>query len=102
AVCRPSAGPVNQGLSKEAERMGSLTGRVMIVTGASRGIGEAAAVALAREGASVMLAARDGDRAGEVADRIITAGGKAGAASCDVSDYASFASLVRETEARFG
>ena len=82
--------------------MGSLAGKVIIVTGASRGIGAAAAAALAREGAAVMLAARDSARAAEVADAIIDAGGRAYATTCDVSDYGAVAWLVTETEGQFG
>ena len=44
--------------------MGDLTGKVMIVTGASRGIGAAAAAALAKAGATVVLTARDGKLTG--------------------------------------
>ena len=79
--------------------MGSLDGKVMIVTGASRGIGAAAAAALAEAGATVVLTARDGKLTGDVAAAI---GDKASARACDVSDYAAFAALVVETKARFG
>jgi 3-oxoacyl-[acyl-carrier protein] reductase len=82
--------------------MGSLSGKVIIVTGASRGIGAAAASALAREGATVMLTARDGKRAADVAQTIIEAGGRASATACDVSDYAAVEAVVAETEGRFG
>jgi NAD(P)-dependent dehydrogenase (short-subunit alcohol dehydrogenase family) len=82
--------------------MGSLAGKVAIVTGASRGIGAAAARALAKAGTSVMLAARDGALANEVARSIIAAGGNAAAQACDVSDYAGCENLVAETLARFG
>jgi 3-oxoacyl-[acyl-carrier protein] reductase len=82
--------------------MGSLTGKVILVTGASRGIGAAAAQALARAGAAVMLTARNGRLAADVAQQIIAGGGQASATACDVSDYASVAALVRETETRFG
>jgi 3-oxoacyl-[acyl-carrier protein] reductase len=82
--------------------MGSLTGKVIIVTGASRGIGAAAAAALAHEGAAVMLAARNREMAAEVADRIINAGGMAYATACDVSDHAAVEWLVTEAEGRFG
>ena len=57
--------------------MAALSGKVAIVTGASRGIGAAAAEALAASGAAVMLTARDGKLAAEVADGIIAAGGNA-------------------------
>ena len=82
--------------------MGSLTGKVILVTGASRGIGAAAAAALARAGATVMLTARNGTLAADVAQGIIAAGGRASAATCDVSDYASVEALIGETESRFG
>ena len=82
--------------------MGSLTGKVIIVTGASRGIGAAAAAALAKEGAAVMLAARNGSLATEVADSIIEAGGRAYATACDVSDFSAVEWLVLAAEGRFG
>jgi NAD(P)-dependent dehydrogenase (short-subunit alcohol dehydrogenase family) len=82
--------------------MQSLAGKVIIVTGASRGIGAAAAVALGKAGATVMLAARDGKLAGEVARSITAAGGRSAARACDVSDYAAIAALVRETSGQFG
>ncbi len=82
--------------------MGSLAGKVIVVTGASRGIGAAASVALARQGASVVLAARNGGLAGEVARRIAEAGGSARALACDVSDYASVEALVAATFGAFG
>jgi 3-oxoacyl-[acyl-carrier protein] reductase len=82
--------------------MGSLTDKVIIVTGASRGIGAAAAGALAREGAIVVLTARNGDLTAGVARAIVEAGGKASASSCDVSDYAAVEALVADTESRFG
>jgi 3-oxoacyl-[acyl-carrier protein] reductase len=86
----------------ESNYMGSLTGKVVIVTGASRGIGAAASVALAKAGATVMLVARDGRLAADVAQGIITSGGRASAASCDVSDYAAVEAVVSDTEGRFG
>ena len=82
--------------------MGQLAGQVIVVTGASRGIGEAAALALAREGATIICAARDGKRASEVAQSIVAAGGTATARACDVSDYAACEALVAETIGRFG
>jgi len=82
--------------------MAALSGRIAIVTGASRGIGEAAAEALAAAGAAVMLAARDGRRAGDVAARIIGAGGRAASMTCDVADYAAVLGLVAATTRSFG
>jgi 3-oxoacyl-[acyl-carrier protein] reductase len=83
----------------EGETMGSLDGKVIIVTGASRGIGAAAAAALATAGATVVLTARDGKLTEQVARSI---GGAASAHTCDVSDYAAFETLVADTKARFG
>jgi 3-oxoacyl-[acyl-carrier protein] reductase len=79
--------------------MGSLDGKVIIVTGASRGIGAAAAAALAKAGASLVLTARDERLTEQVARSI---GGSAWARACDVSDYAAFEALVADTKARFG
>jgi NAD(P)-dependent dehydrogenase (short-subunit alcohol dehydrogenase family) len=82
--------------------MTTVSGKVAIVTGASRGIGEAAAEALAAAGAAVMLAARDGEQAGKVAGRIVAAGGKAAAMACDVADYAAVEALVAATTRQLG
>jgi 3-oxoacyl-[acyl-carrier protein] reductase len=65
-----------------------LTSRVALVTGASRGIGRATALALARQGAIVVAAAR-GDNARPVAEEIVTAGGRAQALTLDVTDRAA-------------
>jgi len=82
--------------------MQSLIGKVVIVTGASRGIGAATALALGEAGASVMLCARDAVQAEASAQRIAAAGGKAAAMACNVADYAACQRLVRETTRRFG
>ena len=79
--------------------MADLNGKVIIVTGASRGIGAAAAVELAARGATVVLTARNAGLTQQIARSI---GAQASARACDVSDYAAFAALVAETKARFG
>ena len=79
--------------------MQPLAGKVIIVTGASRGIGAAAAEALAKAGATVVLTARDGKLTEQVARSI---GPSASAHACDVSNYAAFAALVEQTKARHG
>src|SRR5579864_7725144 len=70
-----------------------LTGRVALVTGASRGIGAATAAAVAAAGAHVVLAARDGPALDLVAGRITDAGGRATAVPTDVSDEAAVSRL---------
>ena len=75
--------------------MQALAGKVAIVTGASRGIGEAAALALGAAGASVVLAARSVKQAEANAQQIAAAGGKAFALECDVSDYDACQQLVQ-------
>jgi NAD(P)-dependent dehydrogenase (short-subunit alcohol dehydrogenase family) len=82
--------------------MQALQEKIVLVTGASRGIGEAASIALAKAGAAVMLAARDSARIEAVAARIEAAGGHAATSVCDVSDYAAVSAVVAETVARFG
>src|SRR5580700_2230874 len=82
--------------------MGQLDGKVAIVTGASRGIGAAAAFVLAKAGAVVMLVARDGTRASQLANDIVAAGGRATAMACDVADYGSVRTMVDETHQRLG
>lgn len=79
-----------------------LDGKVALVTGASRGLGEGAARGLARAGAAVMLLARDGDLAQTVAREIVAAGGRAEALACDVTDYPSIERAVADTRERLG
>ena len=65
---------------------GSLDGRTVAITGASSGIGEATALAVTAEGASVALAARRKDRIDKLAERIESGGGRAVAIEADVSE----------------
>jgi 3-oxoacyl-[acyl-carrier protein] reductase len=78
-----------------------LSGKVALVTGASRGIGRAIAHVLAGAGAQVVLTSR-GDGAQGVADEIVQAGGAALAASADVTDGAAMAATVDHTLDAFG
>ena len=79
-----------------------LRGSVVVVTGASSGIGEATAVAFARRGARVVLTARRTDRLEDLATRIEAAGGSALALPCDVTDTAALVKLPGIVEAMVG
>jgi 3-oxoacyl-[acyl-carrier protein] reductase len=81
--------------------MTTFAGRVALVTGASRGIGRAVALALAARGASVVVAAR-GENARPVADEIRQAGGTGEAVALDVTEPESVAAAVAFTLEQFG
>jgi len=82
--------------------MAQLDGKVALVTGASRGLGEGATRALAAQGAAVMLLARDGAAVEAVAREIVAAGGRAEALACDVADYAAVERAAQTTRERLG
>lgn len=82
--------------------MNRLDGKVALVTGASRGLGEGVARAMADQGAAVMLVARDGAAAAAVAREIVASGGRAEALACDVADYGAVANAVAATRERLG
>ena len=79
-----------------------LEGRVAAVTGASSGIGEATAIALAKAGASVALGARRLDRLEDLAARITADGGTAVAIECNVADEESAHGFVNGAAEQLG
>jgi NAD(P)-dependent dehydrogenase (short-subunit alcohol dehydrogenase family) len=79
-----------------------LDGKIALVTGASSGLGERFALALAASGASVALAARRVDKLDALKKRIDAAGGRAYVTEIDVTSVASIEQAVRRTEVEFG
>ena len=91
--------------------MGSLDGRVAIVTGAGRGIGRSTALLLAREGASVVVndlggavdgSGNDTGPAQDVVNEITSTGGAAIANGADISDHAAAEGLIKAAISEFG
>jgi NAD(P)-dependent dehydrogenase (short-subunit alcohol dehydrogenase family) len=101
ASMRPPVSPqllVNRPAIKPVD----LSGKRVLLTGASSGIGEAAAEQFARHGAIVVVVARRKDLLDELADRITTAGGTAVSIPCDLSDMHAVDALVADVENRIG
>ncbi|WP_022883243.1 SDR family NAD(P)-dependent oxidoreductase [Glaciibacter superstes] len=82
--------------------IGLLTDKVVFITGASRGIGAAAARLFAREGAAVVLAARSSDALDRIVSEIRADGGVADAAALDLADRASIRAAVNRVEELHG
>jgi 3-oxoacyl-[acyl-carrier protein] reductase len=80
----------------------TLSGRVVLVTGASQGIGRACALKLAQSGATVAVAARNQEKLKELVDQIEAAGGKAGVFPIDVGDEEQVKSTFRAVISQFG
>jgi NAD(P)-dependent dehydrogenase (short-subunit alcohol dehydrogenase family) len=89
-VNRPAIKPVDLG------------GKRILITGASSGIGEAAAEQFASHGAIVVVVARRQDPLDALAERITTAGGTAMSIPCDLSDMEAVDALVADVEKRIG
>ncbi|TVS84585.1 SDR family oxidoreductase [Mycobacterium helveticum] len=101
ATMRPPAAPqllVNRPAIKPID----LAGKRILITGASSGIGEAAAEQFARRGATVVVAARRRELLDAVAERITAAGGTALPMPCDVSDMDAVDALAADVEQRLG
>ena len=82
--------------------MGRLDGQVVLITGASRGIGAAAARAFAAEGAAVTLFARSSNQIEHLAEELRATGARALAVSGDVADFPSVEKAVARTRSTFG
>jgi len=82
--------------------MESLQGHVALVTGASQGIGRACAIALAKAGATVVLAARNAEKLNEAVSQIQGDGGKAAAFPLDVSSEDAIKSTIKTIAAQMG
>ncbi|AQW49688.1 SDR family NAD(P)-dependent oxidoreductase [Streptomyces violaceusniger] len=82
--------------------IGLLTGKVVFITGASRGIGEAAARLFAAEGAAVVLAARGTDALDRIVTEVRADGGVADAVTLDLADRASVRAAVDRVEELHG
>jgi len=79
-----------------------LKGKTAVITGGSRGLGKAMALALAAEGVNIALAARDEAAMADVAHLIEAAGAQAACFKTDVTDEAAVAKLAADVLARFG
>ena len=79
-----------------------LSGKIALITGASKGLGKAMAVALAAEGAAIALVSRDTAKLNEVAAEIRASGGRAEVYGADVSDEGQVNRVREEFTAKFG
>ena len=82
--------------------MSGIEGKVVAITGASSGIGEATALLLAGRGAKVVIGARRSERLEALADRIRKAGGEAAYSSTDVKRRHDLLDFVELADKRFG
>ena len=82
--------------------MSGIEGKVVAITGASSGIGEATALLLAERGAKVVLGARGSDRLKALADRIVSAGGEVAYTRTDVKRREDLSNLVKLACERYG
>lgn len=90
-------------INENKDAAGQLSGKVALVTGASRGIGRAIAQALAKQGADVLVNYNGSrERALEVVAEIEQNGGRAEAVGCDVADFTACGKLVEEVIVKYG
>ena len=89
-------------MTSEPKRLFDLTGKIALVTGASRGIGEAIAKTLAAHGAHVIVSSRKPEDCEKVATAIRAAGGKAEVRACHIGDIDQVHGIFREIEQAHG
>jgi NAD(P)-dependent dehydrogenase (short-subunit alcohol dehydrogenase family) len=80
----------------------ALNGKVALINGASRGIGEAAAILLAQQGAACVLTSRRIEGVAAVQEKIVARGGRAEAAVCHMGDLAQVRRICRDVAAAWG
>jgi NAD(P)-dependent dehydrogenase (short-subunit alcohol dehydrogenase family) len=80
----------------------SLTGRIAVITGGSRGLGRGMAVALAQAGATIALVARDQEQLELSAQAVAAAGSQASVHRVDVTDETQVKQLAADLQARYG
>jgi NAD(P)-dependent dehydrogenase (short-subunit alcohol dehydrogenase family) len=89
-------------LFKDRSLAGAVRGKIVLITGASSGIGRATAVKVADAGATVLLVARSVDKLEETKEEIVAAGGSAHIHQCDMSDIEDIERMAEEVLAYHG
>jgi NAD(P)-dependent dehydrogenase (short-subunit alcohol dehydrogenase family) len=89
-------------LFKDRSLAGAVRGKIVLITGASSGIGKATAVKVADAGATVLLVARSIEKLEETKEEIVAAGGSAHIHRCDLSDIEDIERMAEEVLAYHG
>ncbi len=89
-------------LFKDRSLAGAVAGKVVMITGASSGIGKSAALKVGEAGGTVLLVARTPERLEETRDEIVAAGGTAHIHRCDLSDLEDIERMAEEVLAEHG
>jgi NAD(P)-dependent dehydrogenase (short-subunit alcohol dehydrogenase family) len=95
-------GGITEQSHSSAQRAADVERRIVLVTGASRGIGRAAALALARQKNFIVGTARESGNFGSLADDIVQAGGDCWLSACELADSAEIQRLTDIIGARYG